>query len=32
VKIVGWEGPDEARREILAGVDAFKTASPKPAF
>jgi inorganic pyrophosphatase len=32
VRIVGWQGPDEARREILAGVDAFKTASPKPAF
>jgi inorganic pyrophosphatase len=32
VKIVGWEGPDEARREIMAAVEAFKTASPKPAF
>lgn len=32
VKVAGWEGPDEARREILAGVAAYKTASPKPAF
>jgi inorganic pyrophosphatase len=32
VKISGWAGPDEARREILAGVEAFKSASPKPAF
>jgi inorganic pyrophosphatase len=32
VKVAGWEGPDEARREILAGVAAYQTASPKPAF
>jgi inorganic pyrophosphatase len=32
VKIVGWEGPDEARREILDAVEAFRKASPKPAF
>ena len=32
VKIVGWEGPEEACREIMAAVDAYKQASPKPAF
>ena len=32
VKIKGWAGPDAARSEILAGVEAYKTASPKPAF
>ncbi|MEW5881632.1 MAG: inorganic diphosphatase [Pseudomonadota bacterium] len=32
VKVTGWAGPDEARREILAGVEAYKRASPKPAF
>ncbi|MGE5666055.1 MAG: inorganic diphosphatase [Betaproteobacteria bacterium] len=32
VKVAGWEGPDEARREILAGVAAYQAASPKPAF
>jgi inorganic pyrophosphatase len=24
VKIDGWFGPDEARKEILAGVEAYK--------
>jgi inorganic pyrophosphatase len=32
VKIVGWEGPDVARREIVEAVEAFRKASPKPAF
>ena len=32
VKVKGWAGPDAARREILEGVEAYKTASPKPAF
>ena len=32
VKITGWAGPDEARREIMSAVEAFKQASPKPAF
>ena len=26
VKVEGWEGPDAARAEILAGVEAFKNA------
>jgi inorganic pyrophosphatase len=32
VKIKGWAGPDEAKREIMAAVESFKAASPKPAF
>ena len=32
VKVKGWAGPDAASREILEGVEAYKTASPKPAF
>jgi inorganic pyrophosphatase len=32
VKIVGWAGPDVARREIVDAVEAFRQASPKPAF
>ncbi len=32
VKIIGWGGPDDARREIMAGVDAFRQAAQKPAF
>ena len=32
VKVVGWEGVDTARTEIMAGIEAFQTASPKPAF
>ncbi len=32
VKVLGWEGADSARKEILDAVAAFRTASPKPAF
>jgi inorganic pyrophosphatase len=32
VKVTGWAGPDEARAEILAAVEAYQRASPKPAF
>ena len=32
VKVRGWAGADAARQEILAGVEAYKSASPKPAF
>jgi inorganic pyrophosphatase len=32
VKIEGWESADEARREILAGVERFKSAKDKPFF
>ena len=32
VKIVGWSSPDVARREIVEAVEAFRQASPKPAF
>lgn len=32
VKVLGWEGADSARAEILAAVAAFDAASPKPAY
>jgi inorganic pyrophosphatase len=32
VKVLGWDGPDGARQEILAGVEMYRNASPKPAF
>jgi inorganic pyrophosphatase len=32
VKIDGWDGADEAKREIVAGVDRFKSARDKPYF
>jgi inorganic pyrophosphatase len=32
VKVLGWDGPDGARQEILAGVETYRNASPKPAF
>jgi inorganic pyrophosphatase len=32
VKVLGWEGPDSARKEILDAIAAYKVASPKPAF
>jgi inorganic pyrophosphatase len=32
VKVLSWDGPDGARREILAGVETYRNASPKPAF
>jgi len=32
VKIVGWASPEVARREIVEAVEAFRQASPKPAF
>lgn len=32
VKVKGWEGPESAAREILAGVAAYQQATPKPAF
>ncbi len=32
VKIDGWLGPEEAKKEILAGVKAYKAKTPKPAF
>ena len=32
VKVDGWYGPDEARAEILGGVEAYKKASSKPNF
>ena len=32
VKVLGWEGPEEAKKEILAGVEAFGKATPKPHF
>ena len=32
VKIEGWGGPDDARKEILAGVENYNKAQPKPRF
>lgn len=32
VKIVGWVGTDEAKKEILNGVAAYQAAGEKPAF
>lgn len=32
VKVEGWAGPDEARREILAGVERYTQAATKPMF
>ncbi len=32
VKVEGWFGPDDARTEILAGVDNYKKAASKPNF
>lgn len=32
VKVVGWEGPDEAAREILEGIERYRAADIKPRF
>lgn len=32
VKIKGWYGPEEAKKEILSGVEGFNNAKVKPAF
>ena len=32
VKVVGWVGPEEAKKEILAGIASYKKAKRKPAF
>jgi inorganic pyrophosphatase len=32
VKVLGWVGSEEARREILAGVARYQKAVKKPAF
>jgi inorganic pyrophosphatase len=32
VKVEGWVGPDEARREILTGVERYRQAATKPMF
>ena len=32
VKVVGWVGPEEAKKEILAGIASYKKARKKPAF
>jgi len=32
VKILGWGDVEDAKREILAGVDAYNSAQEKPAF
>jgi len=30
--VLGWGGPDEAKAEILAGIEAYKRAADKPLF
>ena len=32
VKVLGWEGPESARKDIVDAVRAYEMASPKPAF
>ena len=32
VKIVGWRGPEEAKKEIMDGVQRFNDAKEKPAY
>jgi inorganic pyrophosphatase len=32
VKVLGWGGPDDARAEIMAGVQGYAGAKDKPAF
>jgi inorganic pyrophosphatase len=32
VKVEGWVGVDDARAEILAGVERYRNAVDKPAF
>ncbi len=32
VKVLGWGGPEEAKAEILAGIQAYESAKDKPHF
>ena len=32
VKVIGWEGPESARKDIVDAIRAYEAASPKPAF
>jgi inorganic pyrophosphatase len=32
VKVEGWLGPDDARKEILTGVERYGQAAKKPMF
>jgi inorganic pyrophosphatase len=32
VRVVGWAGPDEAKKELLDGVENYKNAANKPGF
>jgi inorganic pyrophosphatase len=32
VKVEGWAGPDEAKTEIIAGIERYKSAKEKPCF
>ena len=32
VKVVGWRGPEEAKNEIMEGVDRYNAAKDKPAY
>jgi hypothetical protein len=30
--VIGWEGPDSARKDIVDAIAAYERASPKPAY
>ncbi|HEY9397946.1 MAG TPA: inorganic diphosphatase, partial [Burkholderiales bacterium] len=32
VKVMGWFGPDEAKKDIMDGVETYQRARKKPAF
>ena len=32
VKVIGWEGPDSARKDIVDAIAAYQAASPPPAY
>ena len=32
VKVIGWLGPEEAKKEIVDGISSYKKAKKKPAF
>ena len=32
VKVLGWEGPESARKDIVDAIRAYELANPKPAF
>ena len=32
VKVLGWEGPESARKDIVDAIKAYDVANPKPAY